>query len=359
MPLMQYFLDVIAERRPSPAFVRGGLTALSYLFRAGVELRHLAYEKRWLPAVKLQAPVISVGNIVVGGTGKTPVVQKLVRELQGLCKTAILSRGFRSRVERSGKVVKVAGGGQAMYDPRICGDEPFCLGQETLADVWVGRDRVECGRRAIQEGAECLILDDGMQHRRLARDVELIVVDGKDPFSQGRFLPRGRLRDVPSRLIAADLIIANHLDDPLRGAELGQELGKYTDAPLVGVYVKPLDEEKIRGKRVGVFCGIGRPERFIETLRALDADIAGTLFVLDHCSPHEEQLHRFIEECQKKGAAHILCTVKDWVKLPPAFQAVLPIFPVGMQLEISYGKTHWDAILTHIADHITKNRISK
>jgi len=359
MPLMQYFLDVITERRPSSPFIRGGLAALSYLFRAGVGLRHLAYTRRWLSSVKLTAPVISVGNIVVGGTGKTPVVHMLARELQSLCKTAILSRGFRSRIERSGKVVKVASGGQSAYLPDVCGDEPFYLGQETLADVWVGRDRVECGRRAIDQGAECLILDDGMQHRRLQRDKELIVVDGKDPFSQGRFLPRGLLRDLPSRFQEADLIIANHITDPSHGASLELELRKYTDAPIMGVYVKLLESEKISQRRVGVFCGIGRPERFIENLRALNVDIADTLFLLDHHSPPEEQLLRFIDQCQKKGAESILCTTKDWVKLAPSFQAALPILPVKMQLEISCGQTHWDAFITHIADHIIKNRITQ
>lgn len=355
---MQYIWDVITERRASPAFVRGGLRALSYAFRAGVRLRHLAYERKWLTTVKLPAFVVSVGNIIVGGSGKTPVVQMLARALESRCKTAILTRGFRSEIERSGRVVKTASGGQSAFPPSVCGDEPFWLGMQTRADIWVGRDRVACGKAAIQEGAKCLILDDGMQHRRLARDVEIVVVDAKDPLAKDRFLPRGRLRDLPSRLKTAELIIANHLTDPSREAELCHELKKYTDAPVVGVYVKPLEEEQIRNKRVGVFCGIGNPERFIETLKAVDADIADTLFLLDHCAPKEEQLRRFINACQKKGATRILCTEKDAVKLMPSFQGALPILPVKVQLEISCGKIHWDACLARIADQIKYNRNS-
>jgi tetraacyldisaccharide 4'-kinase len=348
MSWMEYLADVIAERRPSSAFVRGGLAALSYAFRAAVQLRHFAYAQKWLSSAKLSVPVVSVGNIVVGGSGKTPVVQMLTRALQDACKIAILSRGYASSIERSGQTVKVASGGRTMYAPGVCGDEPFCLGQETLADVWVGRDRVECGRRAIQEGAECLILDDGMQHRRLARDAEVVVVDGKDPFAQGRFLPRGRLRDTLCRLKAADLLIGNHVADAAGAARLQQELKPYTDAPLVCVFVRPLEEEKIRKQRVGVFCGIGRPERFIDTLRACDADIVDTLFLLDHHAPKIEQLRQFIDRCQKKGASHILCTVKDAVKLPACFQVALPIFAVKMQLEISCGRAHWDAFLARL-----------
>lgn len=356
---MHYLLDVMTERRSAPAYVRGGLSALSYLFRAGVTLRHCAYAKRWMPAEKLSVPVISVGNIVVGGTGKTPVVQMLSHALQGICKTAILSRGFRSQIERSGKVVKTASGGQSIYLPDICGDEPFYLGQDTQSDVWVGRDRVECGKRAIAEGAECLILDDGMQHRRLARDIELIVVDGKDPLSQGRFLPRGQLRDLPSRLKEADLIIATHVDGVSQAQAVQKELKRYTDAPLLGVTVKPLEEEKIRLMRAGVFCGIGRPERFIETLKSMDVNIVDTLFLLDHCSPSEEQLHGFIDKCVKKGAERIFCTIKDWVKLPMLLRAALPIVPVKTQLKISCGQSHWDALIAQISVQIVKNKVAQ
>jgi len=356
MPLMQYILDVMTERRPSSVFVRGGLSVLSYAFRAGVGLRHLAYAKKWLSSTQLSVPVISIGNIVVGGTGKTPVVHMLTRALQGSCKTAILSRGFRSEIERSGKVLKVASQGQPAYAPNVCGDEPYYLGRETLADVWVGSDRVEAGRRAIQEGAECLILDDGMQHRRLVRDLEVVIVDGKDPLSQGRFLPRGCLRDLPSRLSETHLIVCNHVSDSSQWEKVQRELKKYTEAPMIGVYVQPLEIEKMQGKRVGVYCGIGRPERFLEMLRSLKMDIVDTLLLLDHCSPEEEQLRRFIDECEKKGAECILCTTKDEVKLPRSFQAALPIFPVKMELKISFGKTHWDAFITHIAGFRTASK---
>ena len=352
---MKYFFDIITERRASSALMRGTLTSLSYLFRAGVGLRHFAYAKEWISKTQLNVPVISVGNIVLGGTGKTPFVQMLTRALQDFYKTAILSRGFRSQIERSGKVLKISSQGQPLYPAEECGDEPFCLAQETMADIWVGCDRVECGHRAIQDGAQCLILDDGMQHRQLARDIEIVVVDAKDPFSKGRFFPRGLLRDFPSRLKEAHLIVANHIADPAHFTSLQRELKKYTPAPLLGVHVEFTEKERIRHKRAGVYCGIGRPERFIDALRALEVDIVDTLVLLDHRKPEEGQLRRFVDVCQKKGADLILCTMKDYVKLPLKFCCALPLFPVKMKLQISSGKEHWDTLIKNIADRIKNN----
>lgn len=351
MGFSQYFLDVIADRRCPSAVARGMLRAFSYLFRMGVALRHVAYEKGWITGTKLSVPVISVGNIAVGGTGKTPVVHLLVQALQEVCKVAIVSRGFRSEIERSGQVRKIASAGKVDCSAALCGDEPFTLGTGTLADVWVGADRVACGQKAISEGAECIVLDDGMQHRRLQRDFEIVVVDGKDPLCQERFLPRGRLRDLPSELRRADLLIANHVSDALETEAVAQVLKKYSDAPVVGVRVQPLEPEKIRGLRAGVFCGIGSPERFIETLRALDVSIVDALFVPDHCSPKPEELENFINKCHEKGATHILCTEKDWVKLPPSLKGVES---VPMQLKIVSGQEHWDAFVQLSTQRITK-----
>ncbi|HEY2810641.1 MAG TPA: tetraacyldisaccharide 4'-kinase [Rhabdochlamydiaceae bacterium] len=356
MPLANYFFNVIAERRPSPSFVRGGLRALSYLFRAGIELRALAYAKKILPSFSLPAAVISVGNIAVGGTGKTPFVRLLARQLQGACRLAILSRGFHSQMERSPGGVKVASAGNPFFSPEECGDEPYFLGQETLADVWVGRDRVASGHKAIQEGAQCLILDDGMQHRRLARDFELVVVDGKDPLARGNFLPRGLLRDLPVRLKEAHLIIANHVEDDAHLETVRETLKNYTRAPLLGVRAEAVQAESIKGKRAGVYCGIGRPERFVEMLRALGVKIVDALFLMDHSAVEQGQLQRFAQSCKEKGADCLLCTAKDWVKWPSPPTTPLPVHPVNMELKICAGKEHWDALLQSILTCIAKKR---
>jgi len=348
MGLKHYLSDVACKRRTASPLIKAGLTSLSYLYRAALHMRHAAYDRKWLPVTKLSRPVISVGNIAVGGTGKTPFVQLLASVLQPFCRVAILSRGYGSQIERSGKSVKVASGGKPFFTPKECGDEPFCLGQQTSADIWIGRDRVLSGQRAIEAGAECLLLDDGLQHRRLHRDWELILIDGQDPFAQGEFLPHGWLRDLPTRLGEADLLIANPLRDLTAYKQKQTLLKSYTEAPLLAVYPELVQRQVWAQKRVSVFCGLGRPERFIHALKEAGCTLVDTLFLLDHQRPTEAELSQFAKASQKKGADCILCTRKDWVKLREDFVCALPIVAVDMQLKISEGQEHWDTLIDNI-----------
>jgi tetraacyldisaccharide 4'-kinase len=346
MVLKHYFSDVMSGKRRATWLE----TSLSALFRAGVQARHFAYGHGWLKQTRLPACVVSVGNVVVGGTGKTPLVEKLVCALQDVCRVAILTRGFRSQIEASGKSVRVASRGELFASPDVCGDEPFCLGQRTRCDVWVGRNRVRSGQMALAAGAECLVLDDGMQYLALAKDIQIGVVDGKDPLSSGWFLPRGRLRDLPSRLKDVDLVVANHITDAAALETLQKTLKEVTPAPVVAMQVQLQAIDAFRGQSVAVYCGIGRPERFIEALTAAGVHVVDVLTVLDHTRATEAELDAFANRCQKKGAERILCTMKDWVKLPED----TPLTPVDMRLEIFSGHEHWDALLKTIAERVRR-----
>jgi len=348
--LNQYFADVMSGRRRATLLEALCLSSLSALFRTGVRARHFAYARGWLTQARLPACVVSVGNVVVGGTGKTPVVEKLVCALRDACHVAILTRGFRSQIEASGKSVRVASRGELFVSSDESGDEPFCLGQRTLCDVWVGRNRIRSGQMAIAEGAQCLVLDDGMQYLELAKDFQIGVVDGKDPLSNGRFLPYGRLRDLPSRLKEMDLIVANHIADAEALKALQETLNEVSSAPVVAMQVQLQAIDALRGKSVAVYCGIGRPERFIEALTAAGMHVVDMLTVLDHTRATEAQLEAFAKRCQKKGAARILCTMKDWVKLPERTR--FPLTPVDMRLEIISGEEHWDALLKTIVNRV-------
>lgn len=354
MVLKRYFSDIMAGRRKVSWLERVGLSSLSYLFRAGVEARHFAYARGWMKQTKLPACVVSVGNVVVGGSGKTPVVEKLVCALQETYRVAILTRGFRSQIEASGKSVRVASRGKLFCSAKECGDEPFCLGDQTLADVWVGKNRIVSGYKAIEMGAECLILDDGMQYLELKKDIQIGVIDGKDPFSQGRFLPHGMLRDLPSRLKEIDLVIANHIADHASLSALKERLKGVTDAPLVAMQPELLQTEVFKGERVALYCGIGRPERFIDALQSAGIEILESLCVLDHHVATEAQLSAFVKKCQKKGIDRILCTMKDWVKLSDQRRKAFPLSPVKMELKIFSGQEHWDALLKTIVDGIKR-----
>lgn len=329
MTLESYVLEVMDGKRRGKTL----LHALSYLYQGGVALRNLAYDTRFFSSAKVKVPVISVGNIVVGGTGKTPLVKMLAEELSKTLKVAILSRGYRSKIENSGDVLCI----HAETPVEVCGDEPFWLAcQLPQVAVWVGKNRVASAKRAIEKGAEVLLLDDGMQYRDLQRDMEIVVMDGEDLFGKGYFLPRGLLRDTPLRLKKAALVVVNNAKCH---EKIKEKLSSYTNAPLMFVRMKL--QENLKGKRVGVFCAIGKPTRFLESIKDAGAEVLSTFFKPDHDPFLPEELSLF---AQKSGADMIVCTQKDYVKIPHQFSCSLPILPLQGEFEIVSGKEEWQKL---------------
>jgi tetraacyldisaccharide 4'-kinase len=161
----------------------------------------------------------------------------------------------------------------------------------------VGANRVKSGRTAIAEGVNCLLLDDGMQHRRLGRDFEIGVVDGSDPFSGGKFLPWGMLRDSPKRLKNATLIVATHVKDRAHFERVQTQIARYSRAPVVCTCLEVLNKNIFVPRKVGVLCGIGQPARFLQTVRDLNQEIVDTLILNDHEPLHNAQLENFAANC--------------------------------------------------------------
>lgn len=351
MDLEQNILQIIRGEKKAP-FLKSVFAGLSYLYRNGIAARNWAYDNRIFRSKRLSTPVISIGNLVVGGTGKTPLVHLLVSSLQEKAKVAILTRGFRSRIEKSGTVQQISCGEGPLFSPEECGDEPYFLAQKTKAAVWVGVDRHASGQEAIRTGAKCLILDDGFQHRRLERDFEIVVIDGSDPFSRGRFLPWGLLRDSPKRLKGAHLIVATHIKNQDHYFRVQRQLSSWTSAPLIGVQIEVLNKTAFPPRKVGLFCGIGQPSHFLQTARDLNQEIVDTFFVKDHGSFSREELHFFAERCRQKGAEALLCTEKDYVKLSGNSTNGLPIVPVEIRLQVTAGKEHWENCIKNILDKV-------
>lgn len=294
MDTQEKILQIIRGEKKAP-LISAFLAFLSFAYRTGISARNWAYDRGFLPSTKLSVPVISIGNIVAGGTGKTPLVHLLANQLQDKARLAILTRGYRSQIEKSGRSERI----HSQTSPETCGDEPYFLAKKTKAAVWVGVDRSASGRLAIEEGANCLLLDDGMQHRRLKRDFEIVVIDGQDPFSSGRFLPWGLLRDTPQRLKSANLIVFTHVKDEKHYRQLQKQISPFSSAPTVGAQLEILAASLPR--KVGVFCGIGKPDRFLQAVRDLKSEIVDTLILKDHGSLREGQLRAFADECRKKG----------------------------------------------------------
>ncbi|MBS0621071.1 MAG: tetraacyldisaccharide 4'-kinase [Verrucomicrobia bacterium] len=312
------------------------LRICSPLYQLGLWVRHFAYDRGIFRTTRLSVPVVSVGNLAMGGTGKTPLVHLLANTLKEKMRLAILTRGYRSQIERSRGIKKIP----ADLSAKECGDEPLFLARKTGVPVWVGIDRIESGKRAIAEGAECLLLDDGMQHRRLKRDLEIVLIHADNPF--------GLLRDSPARLKYADCIVLNPIQDAAQFEKLKKNLSKYTHAPVVGVRAEVVDKEKFVPGKVGLFCGIGNPHQFVRTVQGLNQEIVETLFLPDHGAIEEEELDRFVEKCRDKGADMVVCTEKDYVKL-----SYHPhVIPIAIELKIVEGKEHWDALLTTLLNKV-------
>lgn len=275
------------------------LAPLSWLFTLVSALRRFAYARGLLKSVKLSVPVIIVGNISVGGTGKTPLVIWLVEQLQrhGYV-PAVISRGYGGSAQAITPVFKDS-------DPVSVGDEPVLIARSGLCPVWVGRNRPEVGKALLRAHPECnvIVCDDGLQHYRLQRDIELVVVDAESGFGNGFRLPAGPLREGKSRLKDVDAIVSNGgnaLSKSYRMQLAGDTFRRVADI------VDTATAADFAGKRIVAIAGIGRPDRFFATLRQMGLQCDELSFP-DHYAFQPADL-------QSIDADVILMTEKDAVK---------------------------------------------
>ena len=320
------------------------LTPLSWLYHLGICVRHFFYDRKILKKHYAPLPVISIGNVVAGGAGKTQAVLLLAEQLLGEnIRIAILSRGYLGKAEHAKHPLHVD---VDKHSVDLCGDEPWLLAFRLRSSfIVVNKNRSKCALKAEQLGAQLLVLDDGMQYRRLHRDYEIVVIDGKAPF--GAFLPKGRLREDLSRLKTADLIL--FVGDPDKNIEW--QVASLTSAPQVIAKIMAAglfrfnDGEaiaSIRGKSVAVFCGIGNPSRFVKTVEELGAHVVATHFTADHRTMAEKELQKFAAISKERGATLLLCTEKDKVKLSKRDRDLpLPIVWLRATLEIVKNREFW------------------
>lgn len=352
-----YFKEIIYNRKRGwlPSLIKVGLLPLSWLYRGGVSCRNWVYDKGWMRRYVPPVPlVISVGNIVAGGTGKTPVTLLLAQAFYNRFALAILSRGYRSKAEKLDSPVVLCEGEGPLYPANYCGDEPYLFAQRLpKAHIIVGSNRQKACYLAVKAGVEIILLDDGMQHRRLARDLEVVVIDVCDPFGQGYFLPRGFLRDDRKSLSRAHLIILNHIADSNQFEWVRKQMVSYTSAPMIGTNLKMAGIKDLKGKeigslkdvKVGMFCGIAHPDYFRRTLQELGAHVVSEYWLPDHGEMVEKELACFGHACLSKEAKWLICTEKDRVKLQDDLASVIPIAWLQMELEVLEGKKEWEHFL--------------
>jgi len=352
-----YFLSVIRRQRNGfiPSVLRFFLLIVSWFFQLFSICRNWTFDHGWLRRYSPPVPlVISIGNIVIGGTGKTPVTLMLAKAFYGSFPIAILSRGYRSEAERRSQPTCLCSARGLLYPASYCGDEPFLLAQNLpKAYVFVGKNRHKTSIMAAKAGAKLILLDDGMQHRRLSRDLDVVVMDSRDLFGQGYFIPRGFLRESPSSLARAHLIVLNHIETTEQFVEAKAQIEKFSFAPVVGArmhvtHIYTFKEEvipSIENKSVGIFCGIAHPEYFEQTVIGQGAQIIDRYIVPDHRDFDPFVLESFAKRCKEQGAEILLCTEKDRVRFLDNFSLSLPVAWLQIELSIVEGNEIWEEFI--------------
>lgn len=365
--LETFFLEVVFEERHDfkARFTRSVLFGLSKFFQVAVKIRRWLYNVRILRDKTLGVQVIAIGNLTVGGTGKTPVVEKFARELRDAGRNvAILSRGYRSKpaplhirimnrlLFRSDQTPPriVSDGKSLLLDSEMAGDEPYMLASN-LKDVvvLVDKDRVKSGRFAIEKfGCDTLLLDDGFQYWDLrGRRHDVVLVDRQQPFGNEHLLPRGTLREPPSHLARAHTIFITKSDG--NTAELRERINKLNStAAIIECVHRPLYLEDvftgerhslniIKGRKVASLSGIAQPESFEQSLVKIGGELVYTKRFADHHRFTQQEILNAINRSKKRQADLIITTQKDAVRFPKIDRRDLPFYFMRVEIQIVNG----------------------
>jgi tetraacyldisaccharide 4'-kinase len=307
------------------------LAPLSAVYGAVTSARLMLYNRSALAVYRVGAPVISVGNITTGGTGKTPLVALIARLIaQEGRRVSVLTRGY-GRMNPGARVL-VSDGERVLADAGTGGDEPRLLAEMLLgsASVISDRDRVAAARWAIENlGSEAFILDDGFQHLRIARDLDIVTIDGANPWGGGRLLPRGRLREPLKGLARADCIVITRAEHAPDIALLKAEASRLSEGcPVLlsethTTALRLLSEAEAGGPHgqksftspVGAFCAIGNPNAFFAHARKDGHTLSFTRSFPDHHQYRQSDVDSLVTMAQASGAEALLTTAKDGVKL--------------------------------------------
>ena len=373
-----FFLEVIFEQRPGKraTLLRGILFGLSKVFEVLVKLRLFLYNVRIFRDSTLGIQVIAVGNLTVGGTGKTPVVEKFATALRDQGRTvAILSRGYRSKPPPLSKRLidkllfrddrtpprVVSDGKSLLLDSETAGDEPYMLASN-LKDVvvLVDKDRVKSGRYAIEKfGCDTLLLDDGFQYWKLrGRRRDIVLIDCQQPFGNEHLLPRGTLREPPSHLARANTIFITKSDGDT--ARLRARIARHNPtAGIIECIHHPLYFEDVftgerhgldllQGRRVASFSGIAQPESFERSLVKLGGELVYAKRFADHHRFTQQEILNAINRGKKRQAEVIITTQKDAVRFPKIDRRDLPIYFMRVEIKILSGAKDFQDCVSQI-----------
>jgi len=354
------------------------LWGLSGVYRAGVGLRLRRFRKGGIEQQYLGTQVISIGNLTVGGTGKTPVVELFARTLRERHRQpAILSRGYKSKKlpkaqqwkgRTTGEEIPadempkiVSDGREPLIDVSYAGDEPWMLAKNLPGvSVVVDKNRVKGGRFAVRElESDILILDDGLQYLHLAHSLDVVLVDQSAPFGTGQMLPRGTLREPARNLCRADYIFITKCDGS-SNEELIKKMRKYNrHAEIIECTHGPQHLENLfTGERVpldfldekyvAAISGIAVPESFEKILRNLGAKVEFHRVFSDHHSFNQKDIDRFMNRCMQRDIEMIVTTEKDAVRFMKPTELDVPVYFLRIEVDILKGQEVWERLVDRI-----------
>ncbi len=348
----QFAREVMSGRKRNFAasLLRAGLWSAQWPYRCGVGCKNIAFDFRLREPFEVGVPIISVGNLTTGGTGKTPVVAFLANWFRDAgANVGLLSRGYKS-------LDSLANDEKLVLD-QLCPSVP----------QWLNPDRILSAKRAVVEGCNLLILDDAFQHRRVHRDLDIVLIDATNPWGYGHCLPRGLLREPIANIERADLVVVTRTDQ-VSAEELTAirtELVRYNQVGSViecsfrpsqllnsAGQANPL--AALTGQRVLGFCGIGNPESFQQTLRQLGLELVGFESFPDHHHFTPDDLARLGEQARSSNAELLLTTHKDLVKIGDTELGGRPLWAVQIGTEIVRGAPILEARLWSILDRVPK-----
>jgi tetraacyldisaccharide 4'-kinase len=335
---------------------------LSVPYAFAARLRAAAYRSRIVRQKRLDAIVISVGNLTVGGTGKTPMVLWIAERLVAEGKrTGILTRGYRGKPSDSpgsdGTGADSTSDEVQLLRARLGGRVAF----------GVGADRFATGEALVRQGVKWLILDDGFQHLRLVRNVNIVLLDATDPFGGGRVLPAGRLREPRSALARADIIVITRSDHAPAVEALAR---RYSQAPIFYARPQPAPVRLARGdypgeedplalsKRLFAFCGIGNPSAFVFDLQNWGFEVAGCKFFPDHNRYTKDDLQKIERQALAAGATGMVCTEKDVFNLEAPWSGGLEISYCPISMQVFEEEKFWQAIRTKAESRHSPDKMS-
>ena len=342
------FRELVSGRRrgAGAAIVRAMLRVLEWPYTVAVNLRNRRYDRRVAPIQRVHVPVISVGNITLGGTGKTPTVEWLARWLldQGV-RVVLVSRGYGAQEGKPN-------------------DEALELARKLPAvPHLLNPDRAAAAQQAIdRHDAQLVLLDDAFQHRRLARDLDLVLIDATEPFGFGHVFPRGTLREPLAGLARADVIMLSRSQsiDDARRAEIRAQVARVAPAALwvEAAYVhdhleNAMGERQavstLAGKPVAAFCGIGNPAGFRHSLVGCGYEVVAMRELADHAAYTDAEVRKLSDWVDSLDVVAAVCTCKDLVKIGDRWKSTRPLWAMSGRLDITHGHGELEAVLRPLA----------